>query len=93
MIDKEKYNEDLQEIIERLQENKIKEGDKMQEYNRVTILGGIWMNLEELTIRTQYEMAIAQCGVPSNLWRSQKQIDYEAYRKKEEEEYLKIMKR
>jgi len=74
MIDKEKYNERLQEIIDSLENLKI--GDrKMWEHDRVTCLGGVSVMLEDLGEDTQYEMAIAKPGVKPEDWKSQKEID------------------
>ncbi len=76
MIDSIKYNRKLQKIIDNLEELKIKD-EYMREDNRVCCLGGVSLMLEDLTIETEYEMAI-----PSKGWRSQKQIDYDNYKRK-----------
>jgi len=76
MIDSIKYNKNLQKIIDNLEELKIT--DKyMREDNRVCCLGGAALMIEDLAMETGYEMAI-----PTKGWRSQKQIDYDNYRRK-----------
>jgi hypothetical protein len=75
MIDKEKYNNKLQEIIDSLEDLKIKDSRQMREDNRVTCLGGVSLMLEDLGEEAQYEMAIPERGIKPEDWKSQKQID------------------
>jgi hypothetical protein len=74
MIDKEKYNKGIQEIIDTLEELKIGP-THMREDNRVTCLGGVALMVEDLAEKTEYEMAIPKLGVKPIDWKSQKQLE------------------
>ena len=73
MIDKEKYNKGIQEVIDALEKLKITDR-YMREDNRVCCLGGTSLMLEDLVTETEYEMAIPTIK-KQNEWVSQKELD------------------
>jgi hypothetical protein len=54
MIDKEKYNEELDEIIKSLLE--LRSNTKISDINLVTCLGGISLQLEDLANDMEYKI-------------------------------------
>jgi len=63
MIDREKYNESIQEIINDLEELKITdENSSMCEVDRVTCLGGVMVSIENLGEDLEEDMANPALG-------------------------------